>query len=66
MSTRKPCEAHNIPADICARCKGAAEERERIIALIEMAMCHCEIDCDGGEIGEQSVSSLIDEIRGQK
>ena len=35
MSNGKPCNAHHIPTDICARCKGAAEERERIVELIE-------------------------------
>jgi len=35
MSNGKPCEAHHIPTDICARCKGAAEERQRVIELIE-------------------------------
>ena len=35
MSNGKPCKAHHIPTDICARCKGAAEERQRVIELIE-------------------------------
>jgi len=35
MSNGKPCEAHHIPADICGPCKSAAEERQRIIELIE-------------------------------
>ncbi len=35
MSNGKPCEAHHIPADICARCKGAAEERDRIVQMMK-------------------------------
>ena len=37
MSNGKPCEAHHIPEDICARCKGAIEERQRIIGLVQLA-----------------------------
>jgi hypothetical protein len=34
MSNGKPCEAHNMPRDICARCVGAAQEQDRIVADI--------------------------------
>lgn len=36
MSNGKPCEAHHIPEDICARCKGVAEERERLLSDPEL------------------------------
>jgi hypothetical protein len=36
MSNGKPCEAHHIPEDICGPCNAAAEERQRIIGVIEM------------------------------
>lgn len=35
MSNGKFCKPHGIPENICARCVGAREERERIIALLE-------------------------------
>jgi hypothetical protein len=38
MSNGKPCEAHNMPVDICARCTGAAEEYARIMALLDAHM----------------------------
>jgi hypothetical protein len=33
MTNGKMCEQHNIPEEICARCAGTKEERERIISL---------------------------------
>ena len=45
--------------------QGVADERARVVTLIEMAMCHCDHDCDGGDIGEQSVQELIDDINGE-
>ena len=40
MSNGKPCASHQIPVDLCTRCKGAAEERERIIALMYEALAY--------------------------
>jgi hypothetical protein len=44
MSNGKPCEAHSIPVDICARCRGASEERERIIEILRNL--HEKNNCD--------------------
>jgi hypothetical protein len=50
MSNGKPCEAHNMPRDICARCVGAAQEQERILQLLSERMTHIEsIAADMGE-----------------
>lgn len=38
MSNAKPCERHGIPVNICSACRGAAEERQRIIALLGREM----------------------------
>ncbi len=34
MSLGQPCDRHNIPTSVCSLCKGANEERERILANI--------------------------------
>ena len=34
MSNGKPCTNHSIPENICAACRGAAEERERILEIL--------------------------------
>jgi hypothetical protein len=45
--------------------QGIADERARVVTIIEMAMCHCRIDCDGGTIGQQKVIELLDDINGE-
>ena len=45
--------------------QGIADERARVVTIVEMAMCHCGIDCDGGIIGEQTVTQLLDDINGE-
>ena len=38
MSNGKPCVAHNMPRDICARCVGAKQEYERLMAILHKHM----------------------------
>jgi hypothetical protein len=45
MSNGKPCTNHNIPENICAACRGAAEERKRIVdKLTEFARIMADDD----------------------
>jgi hypothetical protein len=59
MTNGKPCEAHNIPSDICARCKGAAEERERIIGVIKLF----RDDFKDAGLPSNHLTVIIDSIR---
>ena len=65
MSNGKPCEAHNIPVDICARCRGAAEERERIIALLtEFAQDLLAYNLMTGKARHEQIMDAINLIKG--
>jgi hypothetical protein len=55
MSLGKPCYRHTIPENICVACRGAAEERNYIITLLD-AYCdsnHSALDsCECGILAD--------------
>ena len=67
MSNGKPCKAHNIPVDICARCRGAAEERQRILEILKdddkvfYENGECQLENHWPEMCHCSVIKLIEE-----
>jgi len=40
MTLGKACTKHGIPESICVACRGAAEEHERIIALLYQQLAY--------------------------